>query len=73
MTGVKAANPKLTVFGFSGDGDSYSEGISHLIQAVRRNSDINLFAGSVRGIMPIERNMNFNLYPDCEISMTSDA
>ena len=36
-------------------------------------SDINLFAGSVRGIMPIESNMNFNLYPDCEISMTSDA
>ena len=36
-------------------------------------SDINLFAGSNRGIMPIESNMNFNLYPDCEISMTSDA
>ena len=36
-------------------------------------SDINLFAGSVRGIMPIENNMNFILYPDCEISMTSSA
>ena len=36
-------------------------------------SDINLFAGSVRGITPIESNINFNLYPDCEISMTSSA
>ena len=36
-------------------------------------SDINLFAGSVRGIMPIESNINFNLYPDSEISMTSKA
>jgi 2-oxoglutarate ferredoxin oxidoreductase subunit beta len=43
MTGVKAANPALTVVGFSGDGDSYDEGLDHLIHAARRNSDINLF------------------------------
>ena len=43
MTGVKAANPALTVVGFSGDGDSYSEGLDHLVHAARRNSDINLF------------------------------
>jgi len=43
MTGVKAANTKLTVVGFSGDGDSYDEGMEHLIHAARRNSDINLF------------------------------
>jgi len=43
MTGVKVANPKLQVFGFSGDGDSYAEGIAHLVHAARRNSDINLF------------------------------
>lgn len=43
MTGVKAANPALTVVGFSGDGDSYDEGLDHLVHAARRNSDINLF------------------------------
>lgn len=43
MTGVKCANPKLTVIGMSGDGDSYSEGLEHLLHAARRNSDIKLF------------------------------
>jgi len=43
MTGTKCANPKLTIVGFSGDGDSYDEGIEHLIHAAKRNSDINLF------------------------------
>jgi 2-oxoglutarate ferredoxin oxidoreductase subunit beta len=43
MTGIKCANPDLTVIGMSGDGDSYSEGLEHLLHAVRRNSDINLF------------------------------
>lgn len=43
MTGVKSANPSLTVVGFSGDADTYDEGIEHFIHAARRNSDINLF------------------------------
>jgi 2-oxoglutarate ferredoxin oxidoreductase subunit beta len=43
MTGAKCANPELTVVGFSGDGDSYDEGIEHLIHVAKRNSDINLF------------------------------
>ena len=43
MEGIKMANPSLTVVGFSGDGDSYSEGVGHLVHAARRNSDINLF------------------------------
>ena len=43
MTGIKCANPALTVIGSSGDGDSYSEGLEHLIHAARRNSDIKLF------------------------------
>jgi len=43
MTGSKCANPSLTVIGFSGDGDSYDEGLEHLIHAAKRNSDINLF------------------------------
>lgn len=43
MEGVKVANPALTVVGFSGDGDSYSEGVGHLVHAARRNADVNLF------------------------------
>jgi len=38
--GLKIGNPNLKVFGFAGDGDTLSEGISHLIHAARYNSDI---------------------------------
>jgi 2-oxoglutarate ferredoxin oxidoreductase subunit beta len=43
MTGIKLANPKLTVMAFSGDGDSLAEGIEHLIHAAKRNSDFKIF------------------------------
>jgi 2-oxoglutarate ferredoxin oxidoreductase subunit beta len=43
MCGIKLANPELCVVGFSGDGDSYAEGLSHLIHAARRNLDIKIF------------------------------
>ncbi len=43
MTGIKCANTALTVVGFAGDGDAYSEGLEHLIHAARRNTDITLF------------------------------
>ncbi len=43
MTGVKLGNPDLTTIAFSGDGDSYAEGIEHLVHAAKRNSDIKLF------------------------------
>lgn len=39
-TGIKLANPKLTVICCSGDGDSYAEGLDHLIFAAKRNIDI---------------------------------
>ncbi len=35
--GIKMAKPKLTVFGFSGDGDAYAEGLEHTIHAARYN------------------------------------
>jgi len=38
--GIKIANPKLRVIAFMGDGDIYNEGISHLIHAAKRNSDV---------------------------------
>jgi len=37
--GIKIAKPDLTVFGFSGDGDAYAEGLDHTIHAARYNSD----------------------------------
>jgi len=39
--GIKVGNPNLTVFGFSGDGDAYAEGMEHLIHTARYNPDIN--------------------------------
>jgi len=41
-TGIKLANPKLTVIGFSGDGDAYAIGLGHLPHAARRNVNVTL-------------------------------
>jgi 2-oxoglutarate ferredoxin oxidoreductase subunit beta len=42
-TGVKLANPELTVIVFSGDGDLFAIGGNHFIHAARRNVDIKVF------------------------------
>lgn len=39
-TGVKAANPTMTVLAIGGDGDMYGEGGNHLIHAIRRNPNL---------------------------------
>lgn len=39
-TGIKGANPSLTVIAASGDGDMYGEGGNHFIHTIRRNPDI---------------------------------
>jgi 2-oxoglutarate ferredoxin oxidoreductase subunit beta len=39
-TGIKAANPSMTVIAESGDGDMYGEGGNHFIHTIRRNPDI---------------------------------
>lgn len=41
-TGVKVANPRLSVWLATGDGDSLAIGGNHFIHAVRRNVDINI-------------------------------
>jgi 2-oxoglutarate ferredoxin oxidoreductase subunit beta len=41
-SGLKAANPELSVWVISGDGDSMSIGGNHLIHVLRRNFDLNL-------------------------------
>lgn len=38
--GIKFANPDLKVVAFVGDGDSFGEGIAHMIFAAKRNADI---------------------------------
>ncbi len=38
--GIKLGNPKLTVIGFGGDGDTFAEGISHFLHACNMNPDI---------------------------------
>lgn len=39
-SGIKMANPKLTVIAEGGDGDGYQEGVQHFIHVMRRNHDI---------------------------------
>ncbi len=39
-TGLKAANPNLTVLAFGGDGDAFAIGGDHFMHACRRNVDI---------------------------------
>ena len=40
--GIKLARPGVKVLGFCGDGDSYGEGLAHLIFAAKRNIDITM-------------------------------
>jgi 2-oxoglutarate ferredoxin oxidoreductase subunit beta len=39
---IKLSRPNVKVIGFSGDGDSYGEGMEHLIFAAKRNIDITM-------------------------------
>ncbi|HLV53478.1 MAG TPA: 2-oxoacid:ferredoxin oxidoreductase subunit beta [Cryomorphaceae bacterium] len=50
--GLKIANPDLSVWVITGDGDSLSIGGNHLIHALRRNFDINilLFNNEIYGL-----------------------
>ncbi len=51
-SGVKTANPDLSVWVITGDGDSLSIGGNHLIHVLRRNVDLNivLFNNQVYGL-----------------------
>ena len=40
--GINVSNPELTVIGFGGDGDTYAEGISHLVHTCRHNPDLTM-------------------------------
>ena len=51
-TGIKVANPTLSVWQITGDGDALAIGGNHLIHAIRRNIDINiiLFNNQIYGL-----------------------
>ena len=51
-TGVKVANPELSVWVVTGDGDALSIGGNHLLHVLRRNLDINilLFNNRIYGL-----------------------
>jgi 2-oxoglutarate ferredoxin oxidoreductase subunit beta len=51
-TGMKIANPNLTIWVITGDGDCLSIGGNHFIHAVRRNVDLNilLFNNQIYGL-----------------------
>ena len=51
-TGVKLANPSLSVWVNMGDGDSMAIGGNHLIHMVRRNMDVNvtIFNNEIYGL-----------------------
>jgi 2-oxoglutarate ferredoxin oxidoreductase subunit beta len=51
-TGIKAANPDLSVWVITGDGDALSIGGNHFMHAIRRNIDINiiLFNNRIYGL-----------------------
>ena len=51
-TGVKVANPTLSVWQVTGDGDALAIGGKHFIHAIRRNIDINilLFNNQIYGL-----------------------
>ncbi len=51
-TGIKVANPDLTVWQACGDGDALAIGGNHFIHAIRRNIDINiiLFNNQIYGL-----------------------
>lgn len=51
-TGIKVANPSLTVWQACGDGDALAIGGNHFIHAIRRNVDINiiLFNNQIYGL-----------------------
>src|SRR5690349_7168107 len=55
-TGIKVANPELSVWVVTGDGDALSIGGNHLIHAIRRNLDINilLFNNRIYGLTKVQ-------------------
>ena len=54
-TGLKSANPDLSVWVITGDGDGLSIGGNHMIHLLRRNVDVNilLFNNEIYGLTKV--------------------
>ena len=66
-------NPEKSPFG---ENHIYVRSYLQLFWSPENNqiySDIRVFAAGPRGFMPIQNNIEFNLYNDSEISLTSSA
>lgn len=59
--GAKLANPKLPVLAFGGDGASFSEGVGHLVHAIRSNYPI---------VFVLHNNANYGLTKGQASSLT---
>lgn len=59
--GAKLANPKLPVMAFGGDGASFSEGVGHLVHAIRSNYPI---------VFVLHNNANYGLTTGQASSLT---
>lgn len=69
-TGMKMANPELLPICMTGDGDSYSEGISHLIHAAKANSNITVVVHDNR-VFALTVNQFTPTSPEGYVSTTS--
>lgn len=68
-TGLKVANPDLSIWVITGDGDGLSIGGNHLIHILRRNVDVNilLFNNEIYGLTKGQYS------PTSEVGMTSKS
>lgn len=68
-TGLKVANPELSIWVITGDGDGLSIGGNHLIHILRRNVDVNilLFNNEIYGLTKGQYS------PTSEVGMTSKS
>ncbi|WGH28080.1 MAG: thiamine pyrophosphate-dependent enzyme [Candidatus Shikimatogenerans bostrichidophilus] len=61
-TGIKISNPKLNVWVITGDGDSFSIGLNHLLHTIRRNININIliFNNEVYSLTKGQKSFTYN-------------
>ena len=72
-TGVKVANPRLSVWVTTGDGDSLAIGGNHFIHAIRRNVDLNviLFNNEIYGLT--KGQYSFARSVDMEVQLSKEC
>ena len=74
-TGTKLANPDLSVWIATGDGDALSIGGNHFIHVLRRNLNINvlMFNNRIYGLTKGQYSPTSELGKICDISLPSST